>query len=118
MSAGTIVFIITVLAVIGVTAALVVRRPRRGVELEPPKAPPARPKAPPRPDVIAPTKEPDVVAPPEPDVVAPPEPEAEPVAPVKPSFRDRLAKARSAFSGAFGSVLSRSKVFSSLMGSM
>ncbi len=94
------------LAVIGVTAALVLRRPRRGVELEPPKAPPARPKAPPRPEVIAPPKEPEVVAPPEPEVVAPPEA----VAPVKPSFRDRLAKARSAFSGAFGSVLARSKI--------
>ena len=32
------------------------------------------------------------------------------VAPVKPSFRDRLAKARGAFSGAIGSVLSRSNI--------
>src|SRR4029079_17427652 len=39
---------------------------------------------------------------------APPAPEV--VAPVKPSFRDRLTKGRSAFAGAFGSVLSRSKI--------
>jgi fused signal recognition particle receptor len=91
--------------VIAATTVLVLRRPRRGVELEPPRtAPPARPVSPPRPDVIAPPEEPQVIA--------PPEPEAEPevVVPVKPSFRDRLAKARSAFSGAFGSVLSRSKI--------
>src|SRR5204863_5837251 len=48
--------------------------------------------------------------------VAPPAPEAAPiaepeiVAPVKPSLRDRLARARSAFSGAIGSVLARSKI--------
>src|SRR5690242_1830741 len=102
MNAGTVVFLVTVLLVIGVVAVLVVRRPRRGspgVELEPPKAPPARPVSPPPPDVLAP---------PEPEVIAPPEPEV--VAPVKPSFRDRLAKARSAFAGAVGSVLSRSKI--------
>jgi len=117
MNAGTVVFVITVLAVIGVTAALVLRRPRRGVELEPPKAPPSRPVTKPPADVLAPPKPsepevaaPDVVVAPEPEVVAPPEPEPEPVAPAKPSFRDRLAKARGAFSGAFGSVLSRSKI--------
>jgi fused signal recognition particle receptor len=102
MNAGTVVFLITVLVVIGAVAVLVARRPRRGVELEPPKAPPTRPISPP-PEVIAPPK-------PEPEVTAPPELEPEVVAPVKPSFRDRLAKARSAFAGAFGSVLSRSKI--------
>jgi fused signal recognition particle receptor len=113
MNAGTVVFVITVLLVIAVTTVLVLRRPRRGVELEPPgrreqgtppsTAPPARPVSPRPADVLAPPEEPEVVAPPR------PEPEAEPEV-VKPSFRDRLARARSAFSGAFGSVLSRSKI--------
>src|SRR3954447_3961683 len=94
MNAGTLVFLVTVLIVVGVVAVLVVRRPGRGVTLEPPKAPPARPAPP-------------VVAPPE--VVV--EPEAPPVVvPVKPSFRDRLAKARSTFAGAFGSVLARTNI--------
>jgi fused signal recognition particle receptor len=107
-----LVFILTVLVVIAVTAVLVVRRPRRGVELEPPKPAPSPTKV-----VEAPPPELDEAtvaeieaalaeAPPE----APPAPEPEVVAPVKPSFRDRLAKARSAFAGAVGSVLSRSKI--------
>src|SRR5438067_9237497 len=110
MNAGTVVFVITVLVVIAATTVIVLRRPRRGVELEPPKAPPARPVSPPRPDVLAPPAEPDVLAPPRPEVEPEPQPVPEGIAPVKPSFRDRLAKARSAFSGAFGSVLSRSKI--------
>jgi fused signal recognition particle receptor len=108
MNAGTVVFIVTVLLVIAVTAVLVVRRPRKGVELEPPKAPPTRPVTRPPADVLAPPKEPEVIAPPEPEPASVAEPEV--VLPVKPSFRDRLAKARSAFSGAVGSVLSRSKI--------
>jgi fused signal recognition particle receptor len=117
MNVGTLVFLVTVVLVIAATAVIVVRRPRRGVELEPPKrkekavpkaAPPARPVSPPPSEVLAPPDEPDVLAPPEPEVVAPPEPEV--VAPVRPSFRERLAKARSAFSGAVGSVLSRSRI--------
>ena len=104
MNAGTVVFVITVLVVIAASTVLVLRRPRRGVELEPPKAPPARPVTPPPSEVLAPPAEPQVSAPPEPEV------EPEVVAPVKPSFRDRLAKARSAFSGAVGSVLARSKI--------
>src|SRR5438046_5495105 len=106
MNVGTIVFLITVVVLISAAAVLVARRPRRGVELEPPKA--------------APTKAAEVdeatvqeiedalteAPPPAPAVEAPPEV----VAPVKPSFRDRLAKARSAFAGATGSVLSRSKI--------
>src|SRR4051794_15543615 len=93
MNAGTLVFLVTVLIVIGVVAVLVVRRPGRGVTLEPPKAPPTKPAPPaPPPEVIV-------------------EPEAPPVVvPVKPSFRERLAKARSTFAGAFSSVLSRSNI--------
>src|SRR5437868_5309230 len=99
MNVGTIVFLITVVVLIGAAAVLVARRPRRGVELEPPKAPPTtKPTAPER-VAEAPTVE-------APTVEAPPEV----VAPVKPSFRDRLAKARGAFAGAIGSVLSRSKI--------
>src|SRR4051794_11539166 len=91
MNAGTLVFLVTVLLVIGVVAVLVARRPRRGVTLEPPKAPPVTPAPAPPPVTV--------------------EPEAPPVVvPVKPSFRDRLAKARSTFAGAFGSVLSRTSI--------
>jgi len=113
MNIGTLVFVITVLVVIAATTVVVLRRPGRGVELEPPKrkekaappkAPPARPVTPPPSEVLAPPEEPEVVAPPEPEAVP------EVVAPVRPSFRDRLAKARSAFAGAVGSVLSRSRI--------
>src|SRR5438552_11568193 len=90
MNVGTIVFLITVVVLISAAAVLVARRPRRGVELEPPKAPPKQPTA-------------VIEAPP---VEAPPEV----IVPVKPSFRDRLAKARGAFAGAIGSVLSRSNI--------
>ncbi len=52
----------------------------------------------------------DLAPPPEdlapPEVVAPPEP----VTPVRPSFRDRLGRARSAFTGYVGSILSRSTI--------
>jgi fused signal recognition particle receptor len=41
---------------------------------------------------------------------AEPEPEREPVPVVKPTFRDRLGKARSTISGYVGSVLSRDKI--------
>jgi fused signal recognition particle receptor len=82
--------------------ALVVTRRGRGTTLEPPAAPPA---APPAPAAPAPTVEaPPVEAP----TVEAPAVEAPPA--VKPSFRDRLSKARSALSGYVGSVLSREKV--------
>src|SRR4051812_17660645 len=108
MNAGTVVFLITVLVVIAAVGVLVARRPRRGVELEPPRETPRTPTAvveAPPPEVDDATvaeiedalaEAPPAVAPPEPEVVAPP---------VKPSFRDRLAKARSAFTNAVGSVL-------------
>jgi len=115
MNVGTVVFLVILVVLIGGTAVLVARRPRRGVELEPPK----------KPNLAGPTSPTAVVEAPPPEVdeatvkeiedaltEAPPVVEAPPevVAPVKPSFRDRLAKARSAFSGAIGSVLSRSKI--------
>lgn len=80
----------------------------------PPSRPPVRP-APPRAEsgggtlVTEPeVAEPDLVEPP---VVEPPVVEPEVVEPVRPpSLRDRLAKARSAFSGAFAGVLGRSAI--------
>ena len=115
MNVGTIVFLVILVVLIGGTAVLVARRPRKGgIELEPPKRPEAA--APSRPTAVveAPPPELDETTVQEiedalaeaPPVEAPPEV----VAPVKPSFRDRLSKARSAFSGAIGSVLSRSKI--------
>ena len=105
---GTIVFLITVVVVIGAAAVLVARRPRRGVELEPPKAAPKAPTA----VVEAPPPEVDdeTVLEIEDALAEAPPAAPEVVAPVKPSFRDRLAKARGAFSGAIGSVLSRSNI--------
>src|SRR5947208_11675712 len=101
---GTIVFLITVVVVIGAAAVLVARRPRRGVELEPPKAPTAVVEAPP------PEVDDETVLEIEAALAEAPAAAPEVVAPVKPSFRDRLAKARGAFSGAIGSVLSRSNI--------
>ncbi|MBA2283476.1 MAG: signal recognition particle-docking protein FtsY [Acidimicrobiia bacterium] len=101
-----VLILLAVLVVLGGTAALVATRRRgRGVELEPP---PTRP-LPSRPTRPAPPVERDepgstIVLEPEPDVVeAPPEPEVEVVeAPVRPRFRDRISKARGAFSGFLG----------------
>jgi fused signal recognition particle receptor len=97
MNAGTIVFVVTVLLVIAATAVLVARRPRRGVELEPPARPTVRAPE-------APVEIEDAVA------EAPPEVEAPAEAAVKPRLRDRLSKARSVFAGSIGSILSRSKI--------
>jgi fused signal recognition particle receptor len=98
------------------TAITVALRRNRGPELEPP------PKAPPTPELT-----PDQVAeiegalaeaeaPPAPSEAVPGAEEAFPdgavVAPpaVKPTFRDRLGKARTLFSGYLGSVRSRGKI--------
>jgi fused signal recognition particle receptor len=105
MNAGTIVFVITVLLVIAATAVLVARRPRRGVELEPPARPPVR-----APEAPVPIDEATVAEIEEALTEAPPEVEAPPVPAVKPRLRDRLAKARSVFAGSIGSILSRSKI--------
>jgi fused signal recognition particle receptor len=106
MTAGTIVFVITVLLVIAATGVLVARRPRRGVELEPPARPPVRaPEAKPVPvddETVAEIEDAVTEAPPA--VEAPAEPA------VKPRLRDRLSKARSVFAGSIGSILARSKI--------
>jgi fused signal recognition particle receptor len=110
-----VVVVIAVLLVLVVIAAPVVAlvagmRRSRSVELEPGPAPSTRPTPP------APAKELDdaTVAEIEEALAAAPaaEPEVEPevVAPVRPSFRDRLAKARGLLSGYVSSVLSRSKI--------
>ncbi len=95
--------IVVVLVVIGVVLGVVLafvgpRLRSRGPELEPP----ARPSVGRAPEVDAGAPEGDV------DVLEPPVTEAPPevVAPVRPSFRDRLAKARGTVSGYLGSILS------------
>ena len=91
LAAGTLAMVV----------AVVTTRRRSGVELEPP-AQPRRVEAPPAPsdelveeveEALAPAVEPEVVAP-----------------PVKPTFRERLARARSVFSSYVGSILDRPKV--------
>ncbi|MBV8959647.1 MAG: signal recognition particle-docking protein FtsY [Actinobacteria bacterium] len=137
----TLVIVIAVLALIMiVSAAVVTRRGRGGVELEPPPAPPrerpplrppARPQqpAPPRPleevedltpervaeveEALRGVEAPAEEAIPLPEEEAPVVPEEAPevlAPPVKPRFRDRLGKARSLLSGYVGSVLSRSTI--------
>jgi fused signal recognition particle receptor len=91
-----ILVLVAVVIVVGGTVAFVAsRRARRGTTLEPPPAPPAPP-------VEAPPEAPPApVAPPEvavPEVVAPP---------VRPSFRERLGKARSALGGYLTAIRSR-----------
>src|SRR3954451_2356948 len=106
MNVGTVVFLVVVLVVIGGAAILVARRParHRDVELEPP-ASPRTPTA----VVEAPPDEVDEATVEEiEDALAEAPPEV--VAPVKPSFRDRLTKARSVFSGYVGSVLSQANI--------
>ena len=102
--AGTIVLIVCVLLIVAGATYVAVTRPnrRRGVELEPPKAPPTR-----EPELDERTIEAVESA------LAPVEAEAPPAPPVEdvqPTFRDRLGKARGVFSGYIGSVLSRSKI--------
>ncbi len=90
---------------LAMVVAVVTTRRRGGAELEPPPARPARPRRVEEPaapsdelveeveEALAPAVEPEVVAP-----------------PVKPTFRERLAKARNVFSSYVGSILARSKV--------
>ncbi|MDD9371545.1 MAG: signal recognition particle-docking protein FtsY [Acidimicrobiales bacterium] len=103
-----IVILLVVLAVLVVGGlAFVGLRSRGGTDLEPPPSPRLDPRATggvlteerpgttPGEEAAGGTV---VAPPPEPEVVAPP---------VKPSFRDRLAKARGTFSGYLGSIRSR-----------
>ncbi len=98
----TVIIVIAVVAVlVGATAAFVAvsRRRPRGPELEPPRGETARGatatiEAPPAPPEVVPEAAPPVVE----------------VPPVRPSWRDRLTKARSLFSGYVGNILLRSKI--------
>jgi fused signal recognition particle receptor len=115
MEIGIIIAVVAVLVLGGI--ALVARGRRdRGVGLEPPAPPDASPTAPPEPvddDLVAQVE--DALAGVHDEasrgtiVEAPPEPEApapEPAA-ARPSFRERLAKARGALGGYLGGIRSR-----------
>jgi fused signal recognition particle receptor len=107
--------VILILLVVGVAFGLgvvVVSRTqrRRGVELEPPPARPAATKAPPRPEAVeeAVEVEPALEAEVE-EALAPAAEEVEGAVEVieRPRLRDRLAKARAAFTTAFTGVRTR-----------
>jgi fused signal recognition particle receptor len=105
---AVLLIVLALVVVLGAGVAFVATRRGRGTTLEPPPAPPreaptAPPEAPPAPAPEAVVEAPPV---PEPVVEAPPEP----VAPPKPTFRERLGRARSAMSGYVGSVLSRDRI--------
>jgi len=123
-----VIIVLAVLVVLGGTAWFVTQRRGAGTStLEPPPrreqvpAPPAEPPvlegeadvAAPAPPVVdeAPVLEEEApLAPVEPEAAPEPEPVVEEAPPVKPSFRERLAKARATFTGYVGSVLSRDKI--------
>lgn len=94
------IFLILAVAVMVFGVGVVVLNRRRSVELEQPRTPPTAP--PPGPTGTVVTERPVEV---EPEPVAP---EPEPVRPA--TLRDRLGKARSAFTGAFSGVLGRSAI--------
>jgi fused signal recognition particle receptor len=98
-----VIFLILALAVIAFgLAVVVVNRRRAQTSAQAPTAPPSAPPAPP-------PREGDTIVEAEPGVVVEPEPEVEaPPAPL--SLRDRLAKARATFAGAFAGVLGRSGI--------
>jgi fused signal recognition particle receptor len=108
--------IIVVIAVVVLGFAFVARGRRdRGVGLEPPPAPPRQvPTAPPEPvdeDLVAEVEDAFVTVHDEASrgtiVEAPPEPGAPAPPAAKPSFRERLAKARGALGGYLGAIRSR-----------
>jgi fused signal recognition particle receptor len=126
-----VVVVIVAIALVAAVATVAVRRRHRGPELEPPGAgaaagaargrSPAVDQAPaaPEPEELEAAPEPDArtvaeieaaLAPAGPGTEAEPVPApapAEVTAPVRPSFRDRLDKARSLLAGYVGSVLAR-----------
>jgi fused signal recognition particle receptor len=105
MTAAIVIAIAAVLLVAASVYFVAASRRRSGPELEPP----ARPgvgtgTATLEPDLAEPAVlEPELL---EPDISVAPEVEV----PTRPSFRDRLAKARSTFSGYVGSIIGRSKI--------
>ncbi len=99
-----LVLIALLVVVVLAGAGLVVDRRRREPTHEP--LPPS--SAPPVVAPPAPTEEAEVVE--APPAQAPPVVEAPPAPAVRPRFRDRIGKARSAMSGYLGSVLAREKV--------
>ena len=103
-----LIVLLAVLVIGGVT--FVATRRGRGTTLEPPpsvRLP--RPEAPSAPPVERPARD-DVLVEPGPPPAEPPAVEQPAPPAVKPSFRDRLGKARSTLSGYVGSVLSRDKI--------
>jgi fused signal recognition particle receptor len=103
-----LIVLLAVLVIGGVT--IVATRRGRGTTLEPPpsvRLP--RPEAPSAPPVERPARD-DVLVEPGPPPAEPPAVEQPAPPAVKPSFRDRLGKARSTLSGYVGSVLSRDKI--------
>ncbi|HEU5150955.1 MAG TPA: signal recognition particle-docking protein FtsY [Iamia sp.] len=99
-----LIVLLVVGVVFGIAVAFVAPRYRdRGPELEPPAAPRAGTATLDRPTVEAPEGEVAVEEPP--PLETPPV-----VTPVRPTFRDRLAKARGTVSGYWGSILSRSAI--------
>jgi len=104
---STIVLLLLIAAAVLVVAGVAfvgLRGRGKGVELEPPPTPRAAPQVTP-PDTHEAEGDGAVI-----EVVEPPPVEAEPEVRVRPSFRDRLAKARGAVSGYWGSILSRSGI--------
>ena len=95
-----VLILIIVLAIVVIGGGVAAFMHGRGTTTIEPPARPAPTKAPPRPKTEVDEGDVAVV---EPEVVEPePEPEPEPA-----TFRDRLAKARGALAGYFGSILSR-----------
>ena len=97
-------FLVLAVAVLVLGIAVIIVSRRRAAQPRPPVGPPARPSVPPPRaprDADVAVLEPDVVEPEvrEPEVVAPPR-----------TLRERLTKARQAFSGAFGGILGRSAI--------
>src|SRR5689334_11395773 len=99
----------------GVVAVNRVRTRRRGIDIEPPARPVAR-SATPAPTAVLEPEAPPVEVPPETEVeieeaLAPVEIEEAPLEVIeRPRFRDRLTKARAAFTSAFTSVRSRTGI--------
>ncbi len=104
---STIVLLLLIAAAVLVVAGVAfvgLRGRGKGVELEPPPTPRAEPQVTP-PDNHEAGGDAAVI-----EVVEPPPVEAEPEVHVRPSFRERLAKAHGAVSGYWGSILSRSGI--------